>query len=129
MNPWAPVELTGAFFSGRNVAHLGTGGIRQGYVFYAGGAEPIHSIGGWAQLTLHTLPRLDFHLFSGQQDDRNSDLATGAVGKNLLFGGNAYFRLAPNVLLGVEASQLRTVYLGTGTRINNHYDVALGYLF
>lgn len=129
MNPWAPVELTGAFFSGRNVAHLGTGGLRQGYALYANGAEPVHSIGGWAQLTLHTLPRLDFHLFSGQHDDRNSDLTNGSVGKNLLFGGNAYFRLAPNVRLGVEASQLRTVYLGSGTRINNHYDVALGYLF
>jgi hypothetical protein len=127
MNPWAPVELTGAFFSGRNVAHLG--GIRQGYALYAGEAEPVHSIGGWAQLTLHALPRLDFHLFSGQQDDRNSDLTNGSVGKNLLFGGNAYFRIAPNVLVGLEASQLRTVILGGGTRINNHYDVALGYLF
>jgi hypothetical protein len=57
------------------------------------------------------------------------DLGTGAIGKNLLFGGNAYFRLAPNVLMGLEASQLRTTYLGMGVRINNHYDLALAYLF
>ena len=48
---------------------------------------------------------------------------------NLLFGGNAYFHVAPNVLVGVEASQVRTVYLGQGVRINNHYDLALAYLF
>jgi hypothetical protein len=75
------------------------------------------------------LPRLDFHLFTGQVDDANHDLAAGGIGKNLLFGGNAYFRVAPNVLMGLEASQLRTMYLGQGVRINNHYDLALAYLF
>ena len=62
-------------------------------------------------------------------DDANPDLGTGAIGKNLLFGGNAYFHLAPNVLVGVEASQVRTMYIGQGVRINNHYDLALAYLF
>jgi hypothetical protein len=85
--------------------------------------------GGWGQLTLHALPRLDFHLFTGQVDDRNYDLGAGAIGKNLLFGGNAYFRLAPNVLIGMEASQVRTMYLGQRVRINNHYDLALAYMF
>ena len=46
-----------------------------------------------------------------------------------MFGGNLYFRIAPNVLMGPEISQLRTVYLGQGTRRNNHYDLALAYLF
>jgi hypothetical protein len=129
LNPWKRVELSGAFYSGENVAHLGTGAIRQGYAIYSGKAEAVGSMGGWAQVTLHALPRLDFHFFSGQQDDRNSDLVRGNVGKNLMFGGNLYCRLAPNVLLGLEASQLRSVYIGQGTKRNNHYDVALGYLF
>ena len=80
-------------------------------------------------MTLHTLPRLDFHLFTGQVDDANHELGVGSIGKNLLFGGNAYFRVAPNVLVGLEASQVRTMYLGQGVRINNHYDLALAYLF
>jgi hypothetical protein len=80
-------------------------------------------------VTIHAAPRLDFHLFTGQQDDRNSDLADGRIGKNLMYGGNLYYHLAPNVILGLEASQLRTMYLGQGFRINNHYDLALGYLF
>ena len=131
-NPWKPVEFTGVFYSGQNVAHLGSG-TRQGFAVYTSYGKTygaaLGSRGGWGQVTLHALPRLDFHLFTGQVDDANADLGTGAIGKNLLFGGNAYFHLAPNVLVGVEASQVRTVYLGQGVRINNHYDLALAYLF
>ena len=127
-NPWKALEFTGVFFSGQNVAHLGSG-TRQGFAIGKNYGYAVASRGGWGQLTLHTLPRLDFHFFTGQVDDANHDLLTGSIGKNLLFGGNAYFRVAPNVLVGLEASQVRTMYLGQGVRINNHYDLALAYLF
>jgi hypothetical protein len=130
--PVRRLEFTGVFYSGQNVAHLGSG-TRQGYeiVKYYGKtyAYAVESIGGWGQLTIHTLPRLDFHLFTGQVDDANHDLEKGSIGKNLLFGGNAYFHIAPNVIAGFEATQLRTMYIGQGVRINNHYDLALAYLF
>ena len=29
----------------------------------------------------------------------------------------------------METTQLRTLYLGQGVRINNHYDVAVAYFF
>jgi hypothetical protein len=127
-NPWKRVEFSGVFYSGQNVAHLGSG-TRQGFAVYRSYAYAVGSRGGWGQLTLHTLPRLDFHLFTGQVDDRNDDLGKGAIGKNLLFGGNVYFRVAPNVLVGLEATQVRTMYIGQGVRLNNHYDLALAYLF
>ena len=127
-NPWRPVEFTGAFYSGQNVAHLGSG-TRQGFAVYGHEAYAVESRGGWGQVTVHAARRLDFHLFTGQVDDASSRLEAGAIGKNLLFGGNTYFHLAPNVLLGLEATQVRTVYIGQGTRINNHYDLALAYLF
>lgn len=122
------LEFTGAFYHGQNVAELGSG-YRQGYDIDPQGADAVRSQGGWGQVTIHATRRVDFHLFSGQQDDRNSDLLAGNIGKNLMFGGNLYFRIAPNVLMGPEISQLRTVYLGQGTRRNNHYDLALAYLF
>ena len=53
----------------------------------------------------------------------------GSVGRNLLFGGNLFFRVAPNVVVGPEVTQTRTSYIGQGIRINNHYDLALAYLF
>jgi hypothetical protein len=126
-NPVRRVEFTGAFYKGQNVAPLGNG-ILQGYTVY-GKPEAVHSIGGWGQFTIRAAPRLDFHLFTGQQDDTNADLRDGRIGKNLLYGGNVFFRLAPNVLIGWESTQLRTKYLGQGVRINNHHDLALAYHF
>ncbi len=127
-NPSRRLEFTGAFYTGQNVAPLGEG-YQQGYGIYYRQGVPVSSRGGWAQLTLHTLPRLDFHLFSGQQDDDNADLDSGRIGKNLLFGGNLYYRLAPNVILALETTQLRTTVIGQPARLNNHYDLALAYLF
>ncbi len=129
-NPWRKLEFTGAFFRGQNVAHLGTGGTRQGYTALGPrNVIAVHSLGGWAQLTWLPTARLSFNLFSGQQDDRNRDLLSGRIGKNLAYGANLFYRVAPNVIIGLETSQLRTSYLGSGTLLNNHYDLALAYLF
>jgi len=131
-NPWRRVEFSGAFFNGRNVSSLGTGAVNQGYYIVSGPyatAEAINAIGGWGQLTLHTLRRVDFHLFTGQSDYTDAQLQPGSIGKNLLFGGNLFFRLAPNVILAPEVTQLRSYIIGQRTRINNHYDLALAYLF
>ena len=130
MNPLSKLEFTGEYFSGQNVAHLGTGGIRQGFTVIADGVVfPVHSQGGWAQLTWIPLRRLSFNFFGGQQDDRNSDLIGSRIGKNQKYGANFFYRLAPNVLVSFETSQLRTTYLGIGDRVNNHYDLAFAYLF
>jgi hypothetical protein len=129
-NPLSKLELTGAYFNGQNVMNLGTGGIRQGFVVTGEGqATPVHSIGGWAQLTWLATRRLSFNFFSGQQDDRNSDLFAGRIGKNQKYGANFFYRLAPNVLASFEASQLRTTYIAIGDRLYNHYDLALAYQF
>ena len=128
--PWQQVEFTGAFYTGQNVAPLGTGAIRQGVVLLGPNlAAGVHSMGGWGQLAYRPRPKLWFNLFSGQQDDRNSQLAAGDIGKNLVYGANCFYRLAPNVLTSFEASQIRTNYIGSGTIVNNHYDLALAYLF
>jgi hypothetical protein len=127
-NPWKRLEFTGAFYSGTNVAHLGSG-TRQGFGASGKYVYGVDSRGGWGQVTLHLARLWDVHLFTGQVDDANHRLSAGAIGKNLLYGGNLYFRIAPNVLTGIETTQVRTMYLGQGLRINNHYDLALAYFF
>jgi hypothetical protein len=127
-NPWRKLEFTGAFFTGQNVGHFGS--PRQGFTItreYS--AIPVHSRGGWAQLSLLATQRLSFNLMGGRHDDRNRDLLPGQVGRNTAGAGNVMYRLAPNVIVSLEASQVRTDYLGLGPRINNHYDLALAYLF
>lgn len=127
--PVRPFEFTGAFFSGQNVAALGTGAINEGYEAYRHGAEAIGSDGGWGQFTVHAAKRIDVHLFTGIQTYQTSMLSAGDVNRNFMYGANLFYRLAPNVLLGPELSQLRTFYIAQGARINNHYDFALAYLF
>jgi hypothetical protein len=126
-NPLPKLEFTGAFFSGQNVAPVG--GI-EGFTILPGGAAiPVHSKGGWGQLTLLATSRLSFHIFSGLENGRTADLGAYAIGRNWLYGANLFYRLAPNVLLGAEVSQARTAYIDSKLRLNNHYDLALAYLF
>ncbi len=126
-NPWAKLDFSGAFFAGQNVGHFGA--PRQGFTFMYDRLVPVRSRGGWAQVALLATSRLTFNLMGGRHDDRNADLLPGMVGKNMAGAANLMYRLAPNVILALEALQVRTDYLGTGTRINNHYDLAVAYLF
>ncbi len=128
LRPFARLDFTGQFFQGENTGVIG--GLRQGVrILPDYTARAVHAQGGWAQITVRATPRLTFHMFGGQEDDRNSDLATQSVGKNQSYAGNIMYRLGSNVLASFEVSQVRTTYLGLGTRLNPHYDLALAYLF
>lgn len=128
LRPFSKVDFVGQFFQGQNTGVIG--GLRQGVrVFSDRAAGPVHAQGGWAQLTFRATPRLTLHLYGGQEDDRDSDLSPQGIAKNLSFAGNIMYRLGSNVLASFEVSQVRTSYLGVGTRLNPHYDLALAYLF
>jgi hypothetical protein len=128
IKPSSYLEFSGFFYSGQNVANLGA--LPQGFVVGLNGIpRAVHSTGGWAQMRIPVTQRLAFDFFGGTQDDRNSDLFNGYIGDNRAFYGNAQYRIAPNVFLSVEAGQVRTLYLGSGNRLNHHYDLAVAYLF
>ena len=125
----AACGIHGAFYAGENVAPLGNG--------YAAGIlrsmdgiwMPVHSMGGWGQITVHALPRLDLHLFTGQQDDqehrseRRPHRQESAVRREPLLPPRAECSAGT----GSDASSDH-VYRA-GLRINNHYDLALAYIF
>ena len=127
-NPWEKIEFTGAFYHGQNIAGLGTFG--PGY-FVVGPASvmPVESMGGWAQLAWLATGKLTFHLIAGQANNQASEVADGLIYKNQGYAANFVYRIAPNVLFSMEGMQVRTAYVGSGTRLNNHYDLGLGYLF
>jgi hypothetical protein len=128
LNPWSKLEVSGAFFTGQNINHFGAPNL--GYTWRGRPwFIPVHSRGGWAQFSVLATSRLSFNFFGGQHDDRNRDLRPGDVGKNRAEGANIHYRLAPNVILSLEAMQVRTSYLGEGRSLNNHYDLGLAYLF
>ena len=121
-------EFTGLAAGGRNMAVLG--GFTDGFTLpYEGAPLAVRNFGGWAQTAFHLTPRLTFNAFAGLQAPRVADLARGSLTHETEYAGNLIFRLAPNVLLGAEALQERSGYLGQSHVIRNHYDLAIGYLF
>jgi hypothetical protein len=128
VNPFRKLELKGAFFNGRNLAHFGA--LRQSISLLPNGSiVGVRSRGGWGQLTVLATDRITWNLFGGVHDDRDADLRSGNIGQNRAGASNLMFRLAPNILLSLEAMQVRTRYLGSGRRINNRYDLAVAYQF
>ncbi len=127
IKPASKFEITGLFFKGKNFGNLGALGsfniTPQNVVI------PVHGLGGWLQLRYLATQKLSFNLYGGQQDNKDIDLQSGQIGKNQYYAGNAMYLLAPNVIAAFEFGQNRTTYLGSGNRLNNHYDLALGYLF
>jgi hypothetical protein len=126
-NPWRRVEFTGTFFAGHNLHHFGA--LRQGFAQTSGRIAAVSSRGGWGQLSFLPADRVTVNLIAGVHDDRNRDLPATGVGANRSGAVNVIYRLAPNVLAGLEWLQLRTDHLGAGQRINNRYDLSLAYLF
>jgi hypothetical protein len=128
VRPISKLEFSGIFFHGQNVATLGA--LPQGFLVQNyGEVSTVHSTGGWAQIRVPITARLAWDLYGGQQDDRNSDLAYGYIAKNQGYFSNLMYRIAPNVIVSLEGGQVRTTYLGIGNRLNDHYDLAVGYLF
>jgi hypothetical protein len=124
------IDLQGAAYTGQNLASFGLGAIRQAFtVLGPRDVLVIHAKGGWSQLTLRATDRLSFHLMGGIHDGRDRDLLSGDIADNHSYGANLFYRIAPNVIVSFETMQTRTHYLGSGLRLNNHYDLALAYLF
>jgi hypothetical protein len=128
IQPVAKIQFTGMLFTGENAA--GLGGLRQGVtIFNDVRAVPIGANGGWAQLSYIATRRLTFNLFGGEENDRAGDLVSGDIHNNAMYAANAIFRIGSNVLLGAEISQVRTNYFLIPSKLNNHYDLSLAYLF
>lgn len=126
--PLKQLRFTGLVYGGANLAHLGT--LRQGVtVLGPRNAIAVRTWGGWAQAAWIPTDRLSFHFMHGQNDDRDRDLRGGGFGKNQNWAANLMYRIAPNVIVAWESSQVRTTYIGFGTRKNNHHDLALAYRF
>ena len=126
--PMRKLEFSGMLFHGRNVPVLGA--LPPGFSTLPDGQIiPVRSNGGWAQMRIPITARLAFNIYGGQQVNRNTDLVLGNAGSNAGYFSNIMYRLAPNVILSLEGGQVRTAYYQIGNRLNDHYDVAIAYLF
>jgi hypothetical protein len=126
VRPISRLAFSGEVFTGQDVAGLGA---LQGFTVSDEGVKPVHTHGEWGQIALFPASRFSFHFYAGAQTNRASDLVVNSVTRNLVYAGNLIWKLAPNVRAAFEASQARTEFYGNMQRLNNHYDLALAYLF
>jgi len=123
------VDWIGFAWKGQNLTGLGVSGLRQPFTFRGDQPFAVRGHGGWTQGTLRATSRLSLHFLGGMHDDVNRDLLDNGIARNLSYGANAWYRVGPNVILGLEALQIRTRYRQSGVRLINRYDLAVGYLF
>jgi hypothetical protein len=81
------------------------------------------------QLALPLTKRLTFDFYAGRQYNDPQELTSYEVWRTLTYAGNILYRLAPNVVLGFEASEARIQYLNRTAITTNRYDATLAYLF
>lgn len=128
IRPWSRLEFSGTFFRGRNFSSLGA--LPQSVtVLPSDRIIPVHGEGGWIQLSSPLTSRLTLNLFGGSQSNRAQDLAPGDIQRNVSYAANLMYRLAPNILVGVEGLQFRTRLVPSQDRLQNHYDLSFAYMF
>lgn len=126
--PWSHLQFSGTVFKGQNVAGLGA--LGNGFTIFGNGdVRPVKSAGGWAQLAIPINRRLTFNLYGGLQSDDGDDIGAEYAVRNLTYASNFMYHLGPNVIVSVEAAQARLRAYSGEKQIQNHYDLALGYLF
>ncbi len=126
--PASFVQLTGTFFKGQNVAGLGS--LGNGFVVESNGEiHPVDTTGGWAQLAFPVTNRLTFNIFSGIENDSSPYLRNSSIVRNWSYASNIMYHLGPNVIVSLEALQMRARTMASDKRLQNHFDLALGYVF
>jgi hypothetical protein len=135
------IELTGEAYFGRAIGlGEGSGGSNDSLYAVTGqvdrtttGISGIFSVGGWTELGFRARPDLDFNIAYGQNDPRNRDILVGLRSpftrfKNQTASANFIWQLRHNYLLSVEYRRLWTNY-SLGQQTNNHFNLAVGYIF
>ena len=125
--PHRYLQLSGTVFHGQNVAGLGS--LGNGFSVSYAGVHPVTSSGGWAQVAVPITSRLTWNFYSGLESDGNNHLPASSVVRNWSYASNVLYHLGPNLIIGLEAMQLRTRTASGAPGLYNHYDFAVGYLF
>lgn len=135
------LELSGEFYHGQAVGLGEQSGARidRLYAFRGAVDDPrslvrgVRSTGGWAQLSLAPRSNFEVNLAFGREDPENDDLRFGAVSgatrfKNQVGSANFIYQLRPTFLVSLEYRRLWTDYI-SGRSKNNHYNLAVAYIF
>jgi hypothetical protein len=124
VTPLSKLQFTGTFYKGQNVASLGS--LGNGFVIGPNDVvRAVHTSAGWAQVSLPVTKRLTLNVFGGLEND---DGGTGVI-RNWTYASNAMYHFGPNVVVSLEALQMRAKYISGSHLVVDHYDLGVAYLF
>jgi hypothetical protein len=134
------IALAGEAFAGRNLGGF-QAGIFQGVNPDYGVPGPARSLvlvgprsigthGGWAQLAASALPgRLSFYVTFGIDDPKDEDLVSVTRRdwrlENQVYALSFMHRMTAQLSWGIEARREKTRFLQSGTRRNDHVNLAM----
>ncbi len=139
------LSLAGEAFFGRNLGGF-QGGVFQGYnndfayrnggTLVPGGARAIGTRGGWMQLGFTPdvwQDRLAIYGSIGIDDPREEDLVSRTPRdfrrQNFSYAFDAIYKLTPQFQIGAEFRRMQTLYLLSGGRDANHFNLGAAYSF
>lgn len=141
LGPW--LSLSGEFYRGRGIGGLGAAGARS-VVFSGPPALPntaiigLNTEGGWAQLKVKPMERLEFNGAFGEDYSFSSDLrhfgysqshGDTALRRNMSALWNVIYHARSNLLLSLEYRRLWTSELSSKERTAGHINFSAGILF
>ncbi len=141
MGSW--LSLTGEFYRGRAIGGLGAaGGVS---VLFKGNplnpqteVQGLNTMGGWAQLKLTPLERLEFNGAFGEDFPSPTDLReypfplsyfNGGIGRNESAFVNGIYHVRSNFLLSLEYRRLWTASTQPELSTANHVNLGAAFLF
>ena len=138
--PLAPiVTLSGEFYRGRAIGGLGGGTGRSVFInpnSPATGLRPLDAIGGWSQLKIKPITRLEFNIAAGQDSVFGNEAEAFAatsyydqLARNRGAFANFIYHPRSNLLFSVEYRRLRTSAIDWNNQTANHVNVMMGILF
>jgi hypothetical protein len=139
------LSLSGEAFFGRNLGGFQAGvfqsynndfAYRSGTSLIAGGVRSLGTRGGWTQIgfTPDVLEnRLGIYASIGVDDPRDEDLVSLSRrdfrSQNFSYAFDLIYKFTPQFSIGGEYRRMQTLYLLTGRRTADHYDLAAAYSF
>jgi hypothetical protein len=133
------VTLSGEFYRGRAVGGLGGGIGRSVFINPSSPATallPLDAMGGWSQIKIKPITRLEFNIAAGQDSvfghEAETFVATNyydQLARNRGAFANFIYHPRSNLLFSLEYRRLRTNAIDWNTQTADHVNVMMGILF
>lgn len=139
------LSLAGEAFFGRNLGGFQAGvfqsynndfAYRNGATLIAGGVRSIGTYGGWTQVSFTPdvlQNRLGIYGSIGIDNPRDEDLTTVSRrdfrSQNFVYAFDLIYKFTPQFQIGAEFRRMQTLYLLSGRRTANHFNLGAAYSF